>query len=316
MTTLSRPARLPTRRRARRGDRAFVIGSRWFAFAIVGLLAGVAAVLLLDSLPAWRATGADLVTGTQWDPIREIYGAVPFIVGTLYTSLIALVLATPIGVLTAIYLAEFADRRLATPLTFTIELLAAIPSVVLGLWGVFVLAPFLRDTLDAFLIATLGWLPVFAGPSYGFSISTAGVILAIMILPTIVSIAREVLRSVPNAQREAMYGLGATRWEVATKAVLPYARSGVIGAVILGLGRALGETMAVTMVIGNKDETPVSIFAQGQSIASKIAVTFNESTGLQSQSLIAIGLILLVMTLILNVLARLLVSRTAQGPAR
>ncbi len=316
MTTLPHATGLPTRRSPRRGDRAFVLGTRGFGVVIVGILVAVGAVLLVESLPAWRTLGLSLITGTGWDPIREIYGAVPFIVGTLYTSLIALLLATPIGVLTAIFLSEFANRRVATPLTFTIELLAAIPSVVLGLWGIFILAPFLRDTVDAFLISTLGWLPMFAGPSYGFSISTAGVILAIMILPTMVSIGREVLRSVPNAQREAMYGLGATHWEVATKAVLPYARSGVIGAVILGLGRALGETMAVTMVIGNKDEVPVSIFAQGQSIASKIAVTFNESTGLQSESLIAIGLILLVMTLILNVLARLLVSRTAKGPGR
>ncbi len=316
MTSLPRPATLTTRRRPRRGDRAFVLGSRWVAFAIVAILGGIAAVLVIDSVPAWRTFGLSLVTGTQWDPIRELYGAIPFIVGTLETSLIALILATPVGVLTALFLSEFADRRLATPLTFTIELLAAIPSVVLGLWGVFVLAPLLRDTVDAFLIATLGWLPLFAGPSYGFSISTAGVILAIMILPTMVSIGREVLRSVPDAQREAMYGLGATRWEVATKVVLPYARSGVIGAVILGLGRALGETMAVTMVIGNKDEVPGSVFAQGQSIASKIAVTFNESTGLQSDSLIAIGVILLAMTLLLNVAARVLVARTAGGPGR
>ena len=316
MTSLPRPATLTTRRRPRRGDRAFVLGSRWVAFAIVAILAGIAAVLVIDSVPAWRTFGLSLITGTQWDPIRELYGAIPFVVGTLETSLIALILATPVGVLTALFLSEFADRRLATPLTFTIELLAAIPSVVLGLWGVFVLAPLLRDTVDAFLIATLGWLPLFAGPSYGFSISTAGVILAIMILPTMVSIGREVLRSVPDAQREAMYGLGATRWEVATKVVLPYARSGVIGAVILGLGRALGETMAVTMVIGNKDEVPGSVFAQGQSIASKIAVTFNESTGLQSDSLIAIGVILLAMTLLLNVAARVLVARTAGGPRR
>ena len=316
MTSLPRPATLTTRRRPRRGARAGVLGSRWVAFAIVAILAGIAAVLVIDSVPAWRTFGLSLITGTQWDPIRELYGAIPFVVGTLETSLIALILATPVGVLTALFLSEFADRRLATPLTFTIELLAAIPSVVLGLWGVFVLAPLLRDTVDAFLIATLGWLPLFAGPSYGFSISTAGVILAIMILPTMVSIGREVLRSVPDAQREAMYGLGATRWEVATKVVLPYARSGVIGAVILGLGRALGETMAVTMVIGNKDEVPGSVFAQGQSIASKIAVTFNESTGLQSDSLIAIGVILLAMTLLLNVAARVLVARTAGGPRR
>ena len=188
---------------------------------------------------------------------------------------------------------------------------------MIGLWGIFVLSPFLRDTVDAWLIATLGWLPFFRGPSFGVGIGAAGVILAIMILPTIVSISREVLSSVPNSQREAMFGLGATRWEVAVKAVLPYARSGVIGAAILGLGRALGETMAVTMVIGNGQDIPVSVFNQAQTIASKIAVTFNEASGgLQSQSLVAIGLILLVMTLLLNVAARLLVSRAQQGPAR
>jgi phosphate transport system permease protein len=263
MTTLSRAAGLPVRRRPRRGDRSFALGTRGFGYAIAALFVGVGVVLLIGSWPAWQTFGLELITGTEWDPVREIYGAVPFIVGTLATSAIALLLAAPIGVLTAVFLSEFAQRRLATPLTFTIELLAAIPSVVLGLWGIYVLAPFLRDTVDVFLISTLGWLPMFAGPSYGFSISTAGVILAIMILPTIVSIGREVLRSVPNAQREAMYGLGATHWEVATKAVLPYARSGVIGAVILSLGRALGETMAVTMVIGNKDEIPTSIFSQG-----------------------------------------------------
>ncbi|MDA8237418.1 MAG: phosphate ABC transporter permease subunit PstC [Chloroflexi bacterium] len=316
MTTLSRPTRLPARRGPRRGDRAFAAGTRWAGIAIVSLLVGIAIVLAVESWPAWRAFGTGLLTGTTWDPTRDIYGAVPFIVGTLATAFIAVVIAAPVGLLTAIYLAEFADRRLATPLTFTIELLAAIPSVVLGLWGIFVLAPLLRDTLDAFVIAALGWIPLFAGPSYGFGVSTAGVILAIMILPTIVSIGREVLRSVPAAQREAMYGLGATRWEVATRAVLPYARSGVVGAVILGLGRALGETLAVTMVIGNTDAIPTSVFSQGQSIASKIAVTFNESTGLQSESLVGLGLILLAMTLLLNAAARLLVARTARGPRR
>ncbi len=299
------------------GDLAFLFGTRWSAFAIVALLVAIGALLLAESLPAWQRFGLDLIGGATWDPVRDVYGALPFIVGTLYTSVIALVLAAPIGILTALFLSEFARPRIALPLTFTIELLAAIPSVVIGLWGIFVLAPLLRDTVDAFLISTLGWLPIFAGPSFGFSVSTAGVILAIMILPTIVSIGREVLSSVPNAQREAMFGLGGTRWEVATRAVLPYARSGVIGAVILGFGRALGETMAVTMIIGNRDAVPVSMFEQGQTIASKIAVSFGEASGgLQTGSLVAIGVILLAMTLLLNVAARLLVARTSRGPAR
>ena len=317
MTTLAPVGRLRGRTAPRRADVVFRGGTRVFAGAVIGALGVVAAVLVISSVPAWTRFGVDLITGTTWDPVRDVYGALPFIVGTLYSSAMALIIATPIGVLTAIFLSEFAPRRVAVPLTFTIELLAAIPSVVIGLWGVFVLSPFLRDTVDAWLIATLGWLPFFRGPSFGVGIGAAGVILAIMILPTIVSISREVLSSVPNSQREAMFGLGATRWEVAVKAVLPYARSGVVGAAILGLGRALGETMAVTMVIGNGQDIPVSIFNQAQTIASKIAVTFNEASGgLQSQSLIAIGLILLVMTLLLNVAARLLVSRAQQGPAR
>jgi phosphate transport system permease protein len=317
MTTLAPIGRLRGRTAPRRADVAFRGGTRIFGAAVVAALGIVAVVLVVESGPAWTRFGADLVTQSTWDPVRDVYGALPFIVGTLYSAAMALLIATPIGVLTAIYLSEFAPRRVAIPLTFTIELLAAIPSVVIGLWGVFVLSPFLRDTVDAWLIATLGWLPFFRGPSFGVGIGAAGVILAIMILPTIVSISREVLSSVPNSQREAMFGLGATRWEVATKAVLPYARSGVVGATILGLGRALGETMAVTMVIGNGQDIPVSIFNQAQTIASKIAVTFNEASGgLQTQSLVAIGLILLVMTLLLNVAARLLVARAQQGPAR
>jgi phosphate transport system permease protein len=317
MTTLAPTGRLRGRTTPRRADLVFRGGTRAFGGAVVAALGIVAVVLVVESAPAWTRFGADLVTQSTWDPVRDVYGALPFIVGTLYSAAMALLIATPIGVLTAIFLSEFAPRRVAIPLTFTIELLAAIPSVVIGLWGVFVLSPFLRDTVDAWLIAWLGWLPFFRGPSFGVGIGAAGVILAIMILPTIVSISREVLSSVPNSQREAMFGLGATRWEVAVKAVLPYARSGVVGAAILGLGRALGETMAVTMVIGNGQDIPVSIFNQAQTIASKIAVTFNEASGgLQTQSLVAIGLILLVMTLLLNVAARLLVARTQRGPAR
>ena len=195
-----------------------------------------------------------------------------------------------------------------------IELLAAIPSVVIGLWGVFVLAPFLRDTVEAWIVSVFGWIPFLGGPTYGVGLFSAGVILAIMILPTIVTISREVIQAVPGSQREAMFALGATRWETIRRAVIPFARSGIIGAVILGLGRALGETMAVTMVIGNKDEIPTGLFGQAQTIASKIATTFNEaSVGLQTSSLIALGLVLLVMTIVMNIVARLLVWRVA-GP--
>jgi phosphate transport system permease protein len=273
----------------------------------------VAALLAISSLQAWGTFGAGFLTGVTWDPVAGIYGALPFIVGTLVTAAIAMVIATPIGLLTAIFLAELAPRWVAIPLGFLVELLAAIPSVVIGLWGVFVLSPVLRVTVEDWIANSIGKvIPVFAGPSFGVGIFAAGVILAIMVLPTIVSISREVINAVPTAQREAMLALGATRWETTTKAVLPFARSGIIGALMLGLGRALGETMAVTMLIGNNPQVPTRLFDQGQTIASQIATTFSEaSIGLQTSSLIALGLTLLVMTIVLNVVARLLVRRIA-----
>lgn len=297
-----------------RADAAFRLSSRLAGLVIVALLLLIALLLAIDSRLTWETFGLSFVTGTTWDPVAGIYGALPFIVGTIEAAAIAVVLASPIGILTAIYLSELAPRRLATPLTFVIELLAAIPSVVIGLWGVFVLAPFLRDTVEAWIVSVFGWIPFLGGPTYGVGLFSAGVILAIMILPTIVTISREVIQAVPGSQREAMLALGATRWETIRRAVVPFARSGIIGAVILGLGRALGETMAVTMVIGNKDEIPTGLFGQAQTIASKIATTFNEaSVGLQTSSLIALGLVLLVMTIVMNIVARLLVWRVA-GP--
>ena len=297
-----------------RADAAFRFSSRLAGLTVVALLLLIALLLAIDSRLTWETFGLSFVTDTTWDPVAGIYGALPFIVGTIEAAAIAVVLASPIGILTALYLSELAPRRLATPLTFMIELLAAIPSVVIGLWGVFVLAPFLRDTVEAWIVSVFGWIPFLGGPTYGVGLFSAGVILAIMILPTIVTISREVIQAVPGSQREAMFALGATRWETIRRAVIPFARSGIIGAVILGLGRALGETMAVTMVIGNKDEIPTGLFDQAQTIASKIATTFNEaSVGLQTSSLIALGLVLLVMTIIMNIVARLLVWRVA-GP--
>lgn len=301
-----RPSRLP--------DRLFRSGTRLLGWVIVGVLVLLGIQLALSGSLAFSTFGPGFITGTTWDPVKDVYGALPYIFGTLAAATIAIVLAMPLGVLTAVYLAELAPRRLAIPLTFMIELLAAIPSVVFGLWGVFVLSPFLRATVEAWFVEHLGWIPIFAGPSFGVGLFAAGVILAIMILPTIVSISREVISSIPRSHREAMFALGATRWEVITKAVLPAARSGIIGAVILGFGRALGETMAVTMVIGNAGSIPTSIFGQSQTIASKIATTFSEaSVGIQTSSLIALGLILLVITVALNVVARTLVNRAAGG---
>ena len=298
--------------RGRAGDRAFRGGTRVFGWTVVAILVLLAAMLVVSSREAFQTFGLGFVTGTDWDPGRNIYGALPFIVGTIASASIALVIAGPIGLLTAIFLAELAPRRVAIPLTFAIELLAAIPSVVFGLWGVFVLVPFLKDTVEAWVISTLGWIPIFAGPSFGVGLFAAGVILAIMILPTIVSISREVIGSIPNSQREAMYALGATKWEMVTGAVLPAARSGIVGAVILGFGRALGETMAVTMVIGNAQDLPKTIFDQSQTIASQIATTFNEAQiGIQTSSLIALGTVLLAITLVLNLVARLLVARSS-----
>jgi phosphate transport system permease protein len=295
-------------------ERPFRILSRLSAWLIIGILVALAIVLLISSVPAFREFGIwGFVTGTTWDPVKAIYGALPYIIGTILSAGIGIILATPIAILTAIYLAELAPARVAVPLTFTIELIAAIPSVVIGLWGVFILTPVLKNTVESFLVATLGkTIPLFAGPPLGIGLFAAGVILAIMILPTIVSISREVISSVPMTQREAMYALGATRWEVVSKAVIPAAKSGIFGAIILGLGRALGETMAVTMVIGNSQDIPNSIFDQSQTIASKIATTFNEaSIGLQTSSLIALGLILLVVTILLNIVARLLVRQVS-----
>jgi phosphate transport system permease protein len=316
MTTIASPKNRLGTGPGKLADRLFRGGSGLAALLIIVLLVGIGVMLTLTSVPAFREFGVvGFITGTSWNPVKAVYGALPYIVGTLLSSGIALLIATPIAILTAIYLAELAPRRVAIPLTFMVELIAAIPSVVIGLWGVFVLSPLLRGTVETWISSTIGQrISLFEGPPLGIGLFAAGVILAIMILPTIVSVSREVITSVPMSQREAMFALGATRWEVVTKAVVPAARSGIVGAIILGLGRALGETMAVTMVIGNAPDLPTSLFDQSQTIASKIATTFNEATGeLQISSLIALGLILLVITIILNIIARALVWRTA-GP--
>lgn len=314
MTAAARSQIAGTRRSGGTADRLFRGITRIFAWTIVALLILLAIQLAASSREAFERFGLGFVISTDWDAVRDLYGALPFIVGTILSALIALTIAAPIGLMTAIFLAELAPRRLAAPLIFAIELLAAIPSVVYGLWGVFVLSPFLQTTVEAWVTETFGWVPFLAGPTFGIGLFAAGVILAIMILPTIVSISREVIGSIPNHQREAMYALGATQWETVTRAILPSARSGIVGALILGLGRALGETMAVTMVIGNAQALPKTLFDPAQTIASQIATTFNEAhVGLNTSSLIALGLVLLVITVAMNIVARLLVSRTATG---
>jgi phosphate transport system permease protein len=260
--------------------------------------------------------GLGFFFGNNWDPVNGDFGAMPFIYGTLVSSLLALLLAVPLSVGVAVYVTEMCPVRLRAIISFLVELLAAIPSVIYGLWAIFVLAPLLRDYVEPFLAKTLGWTGLFTGPMYGLGMLAAGIILAIMIVPIIASITREVLTAVPQNQREAVLALGATRWEMIRMGVLRNARIGIVGGVILGLGRALGETMAVTMVIGNRPEVAKSLFAPGYTMASVIANEFSEATGdLYLSALVEIGLALFIVTLIVNALARLLVWSITGGTA-
>jgi len=282
-------------------------------FVIAGLI-----VLELAKVagPAVSKAGVfSFVRGSDWDAVRDAYGALPFIYGTLLTSAIAIVLALPASLGLALFLTEMAPSKVRTAVSFPISVLAGIPSVVFGLWGLFVLAPILRHDVEPFLSRTLGFLPLFKGPMIGLGYLAAGVILAIMILPTITSIAVEVLRTVPGSLREAALALGATRWEMIRISVLPYARAGILGATILGLGRALGETMAVTMLIGNSPTISASLFSPGYSLPAVIANEFAEASGMQTSALAALGLILFGVTLALNALARLLVRSTGRVAA-
>jgi phosphate transport system permease protein len=298
-----------------RGDRVYTIAITAAALAIPFLLLLLAISVFLAAWPALRAFGFSFITSSDWNPVAGNFGAAPAIYGTIVSSFIALIVATPLALGSAIFLSEFAPGWLKTPIAFLVDLLAAIPSVVYGLWGIFVLLPILRTSVMPFLHDTLhlGALPLFQGPMYGQSMLAAGLILAIMVLPYIAAVSREVLMAVPRSQREAALALGATRWEVVRDAVVPYAKSGIIGGVILGLGRALGETMAVTMLIGNRHEISVSLFAPGYTMASLIANEFSEATNdIHLAALMAVGFVLFVVTIIVNVIARWLVARTAR----
>jgi len=281
-----------------------------FALVIVGILIGLLFVLVRDAMPAITRFGFSFFTSSTWNPVKQIYGALPAIYGTLLTSVIGLLIAVPVSLGAAIFLVELAPRWLAGPASFIIEMLAAIPSVIIGLWGAFVLVPVVNHPIESWLSSHLGSLPFFQGQIFGVSFLAAGIILAIMIIPIITAVSRDAMRAVPNEQREAMYALGATRWEVIRRSVLPYCRSGIIGGIILGLGRALGETMAVTMVIGNSYKITPSLFSTGSTIASTIANQFSEaSAGVSVGSLIELALILFGVTLFVNVIARVLVWR-------
>jgi phosphate transport system permease protein len=304
------------------GSRGPDIAFKWVAACAAGLIVLliilVGCELYAGSRLSMSKFGIGFLWSTEWDPVQDKYGALPFIFGTLVSSLLALLIAVPLGVATALFLTELAPQRIRQPIVMAIEMLAAVPSVIFGLWGIFILIPWLRDHLFVWLKHTLGFLPLFQGPIYGVSMLAAGIIVAIMILPIITSISREILRSVPNLQREAAYALGATRWEVLKIAVLSYARRGLFGAAVLGLGRALGETMAVTMVIGNRPVISASLFAPGYTLASVIANEFAEATtDLYLNSLFELGLVLLVVAILVNAVAQIMLkSMSGSGPIK
>ena len=299
------------------GDRIYRTLTAGFAVAIPVLLVFIAIEVFAAAWPAFRQFGIGFLTSSEWDTQRQLFGAAPMIYGTIVSSLLALILAAPLAVGVAIFLSEFSPRWLRQPVSFLVDLLAAIPSVVYGLWGIFFLLPLLRNAVMPFLRDTLGLgaTPFFSGPAYGNSMLGAAVILAIMILPYISAVSREVLMAVPRSQREAALAMGATKWEMIRDAVIPYARTGILGGVILGLGRALGETMAVTMLIGNRHEISASLFAPGYTLASVIANEFAEATNaIHTSALMACGAVLLVVTLVVNAIARWLVWSVAKEP--
>jgi phosphate transport system permease protein len=291
-------------------DKVFPNLTLVFAGVIIAVLVGLLIVLNTDAVPAFSKFGLSFISGTVWDPVRQIFGALPAIYGTLLTSAIGLLLAVPISLGAAIFLVEVAPSWLSGPVSFIIEMLAAIPSVIIGLWGLFVMVPVIKP-VETWLSRYFGFLPIFSGTILsGLSIFSAGIILTFMIVPIITATSRDAIRAVPVQQREAMLALGATRWETIRRAVLPYCRSGLVGGVILGLGRALGETMAVTMVIGNSYKLTASFFSPGATIASKIASEFGEASGgVSIGSLMELALILFAVTLLVNVVARVLLWR-------
>jgi phosphate transport system permease protein len=297
-----------------RGDKIFYAITRNFALFVIVLAGLLTFYLFQGSWPAIQRFGWGFLVGTTWDPVAEVFGTLPTIVGTAAKSFLAILIAVPISLGSAIFLSLYAPRWLRNPLSYLVELLAAIPSVVFGLWGLFVMVPVVR-VIQIWLKANFGWFPLFQGPAvYGVGVLAAGLILAIMITPIITAISRDLLRAVPRSQMEAMLALGSTRWEAVWKAVLPYARVGLVGAVVLGLGRAVGETMAVTLVGGNAFRMPTSLFDPVHSMASQIASEFTEATyNLYVSSLIYVGLVLFGITIVLGLLSQLLIWRLSRG---
>jgi phosphate transport system permease protein len=299
-------------------DSFFHLAMRVCGICVLALVGLIVYELVAKSALSWHAFGWKFFFRSDWDPVNEQFGAWAFVYGTLVSSIVALVLAVPLALGVAIFITEMSPPWLKGPLAFTTELLAAIPSVIYGLWAIFVLVPLLRQYLEPFLGRYFGWTGLFEGTPYGIGMLAAGVILAIMVIPIISSITREVMTAVPQQQREAVLALGATRWEMIRTGVLRNARAGILGAIILGLGRALGETMAVTMVIGNRPEIARSLFAPGYTMASVIANEFTEATGdTYLSALVEVGLALFLVTIIVNILAQVLVWSVTRGmPAR
>jgi phosphate transport system permease protein len=303
--------------RSRIPDAAFRVIIALAALSVFVIVVLIVFELIDKSKLSLHQFGMGFFYGHEWDPVNDQYGALPFVYGTVVSSILALIIAVPLSIGVAVYITEMCPVALRAIISFLVELLAAIPSVIYGLWGIFVLAPLLRSYLQPFLAKYFGWTGLFEGPQFGLGMLAAGIILAIMIVPIVASITREVLSAVPQNQREAVLALGATRWEMIRMGVLRNARIGIVGGVILGLGRALGETMAVTMVIGNRPEIAKSLFAPGYTMASVIANEFSEATGdLYLSALVEIGLALFLVTLIVNALARLLVWSITGGTAR
>ena len=295
-------------------DSSFAAVMLLCACSIFVIVLFIFVILILRSQLSLAAFGWKFFTHSAWDPVAGDFGALPFIYGTLVTSILALIIAVPLALGVAIFLTELCPRPLRAPISFLTELLAAIPSVVYGLWAVFVLVPLMRDVIGPFLVKVLGWTGLFEGPNFGVGILTASIILSIMILPIISSLTRDIMTAVPNSQREAVLALGATKWEMIRIGVLRNSRIGIVGAIMLGLGRALGETMAVTMVIGNHPEISKSLFAPGYTLASVIANEFSEATtNLYLSALIQIGLALFLVTIVVNAIARLMVWAVTRG---
>lgn len=299
-------------------DRVFYLAMLSCGLCVLALVGVIVYELVTKSALSWHAFGWKFFFRSEWDPVNEQFGAWPFVYGTVVSSILALVLAVPLAIGVATFITEMCPRWLKGPLAFTTELLAAIPSVIYGLWAIFVLVPLLRIYIEPFLARYFGWSGLFEGTPFGIGMLAAGIILAIMVVPIVSSITREVMTAVPQQQREAVLALGATRWEMIRTGVLRNARAGIVGGVILGLGRALGETMAVTMVIGNRPEIARSLFAPGYTMASVIANEFSEATGdTYLSALVEVGLALFIVTIIVNVIAQFLVWTVTRGtPAR